>query len=278
METASVYYSNERDLLSEEAHGQFFEEHQDRLLAHTSTNMTDEEIQAAAIAFAKKNKNRIANELTDVTKYPPDTVPASVFMAGSPGAGKTEFSKRSIEILERNSNITHDVIRIDGDELRLFFSDYTGTNSYLFQGAISIIIDRIHDRVLEQGQTFVLDGTLFDYEKAAKNIRRSLSKGRPVFIFYVYQEPTVAWKFTVAREQAEGRNIPKSAFIDGFLGARDTVERIQEEFGTEVVIHFVKNDFERNEVSTIAELGHQGKKIDDYLPKRYTKDELETLL
>ena len=240
--------------------------------------MTDEEIQTAAIAFAKQNKNRIAKELTDTSKYPPDTVPISVFMAGSPGAGKTEFSKGLIGILERNSNIKHDVIRIDGDEIRRFFTDYTGTNSYLFQAAISIIIDRIHDCVLDEGQTFVLDGTLFDYEKAAKNIRRSLSKGRAVFIFYVYQEPAVAWKFTMARERVEGRNIPKSAFIDGFLGARDTVEQIRKEFGKQVVIFFVQKDFEKNEVETVVNLELGGKQIDDYLPKRYTRDELENLL
>jgi hypothetical protein len=123
-----------------------------------------------------------------------------------------------------------------------------------------------------------MDGTLFDYEKAAKNIRRSLSKGRAVFIFYVYQEPTVAWKFTVAREKVEGRNIPKSAFIDAFLGARDTVERIRQEFGKQIVIFFVQKDFEKNEVEVVVNLELEGKQIDDYLPQRYTKDELEKLL
>lgn len=65
-------------------------------------------------------------------------------------------------------------------------------------------------------------------KKAADNIRRSLEKNRQILIFYIYQKPEVAWKFTQARETAEGRNIPKSAFIDQFLGARETVARISE--------------------------------------------------
>lgn len=242
--------------------------------------MTEEEVQAAAITFAKQNKNRIARELTDRAKYPPDAVPVSVFMAGSPGAGKTELSKNLIEILEKNSTTKHGVIRIDGDEIRGFFSDYTGANSYLFQGAISIIVDRVQDLVLEQKQTFVLDGTFFDYERAAKNIRRSLGKGRRVFVFYVYQEPEVAWKFTQAREKTEGRNIPKSAFINAFLGARETVSRIRKEFGKEVVITLIQRNFEQDTVETIVQVEIQqvGKQIDDYIPKRYTRDELENLL
>ncbi len=241
--------------------------------------MTDDEIQAAAIEFAKKNKNRIAKELTDTGKYPPDAVPVSVFMAGSPGAGKTELSKSLIGILGRDSKIKHEVIRIDGYEIRRFFSDYTGTNSYLFQGAISIIVDRVQDLALERNQTFVLDGTLFDYEKAAKNIRRSLGRGRLVLIFYVYQGPEVAWKFTQAREKTEGRNIPKLAFINGFLGARETVSRLRKEFGKEVVITLIRRNFE-NDTADAAPVAieQEGKQIDDHIPKRYTKDELENLL
>lgn len=242
--------------------------------------MTDEEIKARAIAFAKQNKNRIAAELTDKAKYPPDTVPISIFMAGSPGAGKTELSRSMIEILRRNATIKHEVIRIDGDEIRRFFSDYTGANSYLFQGAISIIVDKIHDLVLEQKQTFVLDGTFFDYERAAKNIQRSLGRGRKVLVFYIYQEPEVAWKFTQARERTEGRNIPKSAFINGFLGARETVSRIRKDFGEEVGITLIRRNFEKDTVETVVPvtIAQTGKQIDDYIPKRYTKDELENLL
>lgn len=64
--------------------------------------MINEEIRVQAIEFAKRNKIRIVKELTDTEKYAPDAVPISAFMAGSPGAGKTEFSKSLIKILEED--------------------------------------------------------------------------------------------------------------------------------------------------------------------------------
>ena len=97
--------------------------------------MTDEEIREQAIEFAKKNKVRIAKELTDPTKYLPSARPISVFMAGSPGAGKTEYSKELIEILEKDDRR---FVRIDGDDIRSRIPGYNGNNSHLFQGAISM--------------------------------------------------------------------------------------------------------------------------------------------
>jgi len=237
--------------------------------------MTDEEIRAQAIEFAKQNKVRIAEEMADPAKYAPDTVPISVFMAGSPGAGKTEFSKSLIKILEADEE--RRVVRIDGDEVRPLIPGYTGNNSHLFQGAISLVVEKMHDLVLHNKQNFVLDSTFSNYAKATDNVRRSLEKSRPVFIFYIYQEPEVAWKFTQAREEAEGRNIPKSAFIEQFFGAREAVEQISREFGDTAVIFLVKKDFEKNTVENIVKIGPEGN-IDEHITERYTKDELEKCL
>ena len=238
----------------------------------------DELIKTQAEEFARANKKRLARELTDTSRYVPDDIPISVFMAGSPGAGKTEYSKNLIEILEKNKK--HKVIRIDGDEVRNRISGYTGSNSFLFQVAISIIVDKVHDMALEHKQTFLLDGTLWNYEKAIKNINRSLDakKGRMVFIFYVYQKPEVAWKFTKAREVSEGRNIPKDAFIRQFLGARETIDRVRKTFDKRVSIFLVKKDFETHAVEDIIGIEPDGKQIDEYLPERYTQNDLEKLL
>lgn len=238
--------------------------------------MTDEEIRLTAIEFAKRNKIRIAKELTDTAKYLPDIVPISAFMAGSPGAGKTEFSKSLIKILEGDNE--RRVVRIDGDEVRPLIPGYTGNNSHLFQGAISLIVEKTHDLVLHNKQSFVLDSTFAKYEKAADNIRRSLEKSRPIFIFYIYQKPEVAWKFTQARETAEGRNIPKSAFIEQFLGARGTVNRVSDDFGDKAIVFFVKKDFEKNTVENIVKIEHGKMQIDDYIQERYTRDNLEQCL
>jgi hypothetical protein len=49
-------------------------------------NEEEQQITLEAKIFAKKNKNRIAKEITD--SYPNESSPVSVFMAGSPGQVK----------------------------------------------------------------------------------------------------------------------------------------------------------------------------------------------
>ena len=87
--------------------------------------------------YARLNKNRIARDI--ISKYEPELNPVSVFMAGSPGAGKTESSKRLINELSKRED---PILRIDPDELREFFKGYTGRNSNLFQGATSILAEK----------------------------------------------------------------------------------------------------------------------------------------
>lgn len=124
----------------------------------------------------------------------PDQEPVSVFMAGSPGAGKTEASKSLLSKLE-NVEKGRKILRIDPDELRMEFEDYSGNNSWVFQPAVSILVDKIHDFALEQRQSFILDGTLSSYGKAEENIDRSLRRNRRVQILYVYLTPEQAWEF-----------------------------------------------------------------------------------
>lgn len=232
----------------------------------------DEEIKHQAIDFAKKHKDEIAKELTDVKTFEADEIPISVFMAGSPGAGKTEFSKALIGLLEARHN--HSVLRIDADDYRTRIPGYTGGNSDLVHGAVSIIAEKIHDCALANRQTFVFDGTLWNYDKAEQNIRRSLAKGRVVFVFLIYQHPRIAWEFTLRREQKEGRMIPKDAYIRQFLGAQETARRLKDTFGNDVSLMVVKKDFTKHDVESITEID-QAHPIDSVIHERYTKDELE---
>lgn len=236
----------------------------------------EEKIKLVADEFARANRQSIASELTDRLIYIPDAIPTSVFMAGSPGAGKTEYSRNLIKILEDKMN--HRVIRIDGDELRERMPGYTGNNSFLFQTAVSLVVERIHDAVLDNKQTFLLDGTFSRYNKAVANIRRSLGKGRQVRIFYVYQKPDVAWAFTKAREKVEGRHIPKDAFIQQFIDSRETINRIRKDFDNYIVISLVKKNFETHAVEDLIEIKQDGPQIEDYLGSSYTKDDLDKLL
>ena len=241
--------------------------------------MSDEEIRIAAIEFAKHNKEKIAKELTDKTLYLPSAMPISVFMAGSPGAGKTELSRNFISLLGDFGDELRGVVRINGDDVRARIPGYTGSNSNLVHGAASLIVEKMHDLVLHNNQNFILDGTFSKHEKALKNINRSLGKKRSVFILYVFQKPEIAWKFTEARERVEGRNIPRQVFIDEFLGAMQTVKAIHKEFGNEGNVHIfiVKKNYESNLVEDV-ETDPQQDFIDRHLDDGYTPEALEKLL
>lgn len=227
------------------------------------------DIEGKAVRYAKENKKDIAKRRTDPQAFLPDRKPVSVFMAGSPGAGKTEASKALLDELE-NVEQGRKVLRIDPDELRTEFEDYSGNNSSLFQHAVSILVDKIHDLALKQGQSFILDGTLSGYEMAEKNITRSLKRDRQVQILYVYLDPEQAWGFVQAREQAEGRNIPPERFIDQYFAARENVNRLKNKFGKEISVDLLLKNIDGS-----RKLYKSGiDQIDHHIPENYTRTDI----
>ena len=231
----------------------------------------EREIQEAALAFARKNKKTIAKWHTDKTRFTPEDEPVSVFMAGSPGAGKTEAS---IELLANVEESGCEILRIDPDELRHEFPNYTGDNSFLFQKGVSVLVEKIHDLALSQKQSFLLDGTLSHYEKAEQNITRSLSKGRVVQLIYVYQEPQLAWEFVKAREAVEGRRINPEHFIEQYFAARRVVDRLKDKFGTDVRVDLLLKNTDNSNKLYKAGIDQ----IDNHIPEKYTTVDLEQLL
>lgn len=235
--------------------------------------MTPEEkrIEEEALVYAKKHRNEIARRLTDPTIFVPEANPVSVFMAGSPGAGKTEAS---IELINLKGVDGAKVLRIDPDELREELPGYTGENAWLFQRAVIPIIERIHDLALDQQQSFLLDGTLSSHSVAEKNIQRSLKRDRTVQILYVYQVPEQAWKFVQAREAAEGRRIQPEDFVRQYFAARDVVNRLKAKFGKDVRVDLLmkNNDgsdrFYRNGVD----------QIDNHIPEKYSVADVRHML
>ncbi len=58
-------------------------------------------ISEEAFKFTKKNKRLIINKFIG-SEVHSNKNPVFIFMAGAPGAGKTEFSKWLIDILKKN--------------------------------------------------------------------------------------------------------------------------------------------------------------------------------
>jgi len=182
-------------------------------------------IKERAEKYSRLNKKIIAKEI--ILKYESESEPVSVFMAGSPGAGKTEASKRLIkEITGKEDSI----LRIDPDDLRKLFLEYDGKNSNLFQGATSILTEKIHDLAINKNKSFVFDTTFSKIDKAQENIKRSIKHNRLIQIIYVYQDPIQAWEFVKEREKRDGRNIPKESFIDEYFNARLVANKIKQDF------------------------------------------------
>lgn len=235
--------------------------------------MTEEEsrIQQEAIAFAKANKKAFAQELTDLKRFPADQIPVSVFMAGSPGAGKTEASQN---LIKKFSSGTKPILRIDTDEIRSKFPGYTGRNSHLFQGSTSIIADKMHDMALSNRQSFVFDGTLSNLERARENIKRSLGKSRFVQVIYVYQDPLQAWQFVKARELRDGRHVPCESFMHQYFQARENVNILKREFGSKIKVDLVVKNIDGTDFSYRENIDV----IDNYIPEKYNKDQLKALI
>jgi predicted ABC-type ATPase len=188
-----------------------------------------------AAQFARDNRRAIARELTDKTVYLPEESPVSVFMAGSPGAGKTEASQALVK------QFGH-VLRIDPDEIRMRFEEYNGKNAWIFQRATTMIVEKVLDQAFKQDQSFILDGTLSNLEVARRNVGRSLRAGRYVQLVYVYQDPVQAWHFVRDRERVEGRCVPKDQFIDQYFASRKVVNQLKQERGKALALDvLIKN-------------------------------------
>lgn len=226
-----------------------------------------------AIAFAKAHRTAIARRLADSAVFPGEENPVSVFMAGSPGAGKTEASIELLGALAADLDGVR-VLRIDPDELRAELPGYDGKNAWLFQRAVVPVVERIHDLALKQQQSFLLDGTLSNYAVAERNIRRSLDKKRLVQILYVYQEPASAWQFVQARERLEGRQIRPETFVEQFFAARQVVEQLKVKFGQLVKVDLLLKSLDGSNRSYHANV----EQIASYVPQKYSAEDVEKLV
>ncbi|MFT7688981.1 MAG: UDP-N-acetylglucosamine kinase [Candidatus Azotimanducaceae bacterium] len=231
----------------------------------------EKSIQVEALTFAREHKKSIAKRLTDRERFLPEDKPVSVFMAGSPGAGKTEASIELLALVEADSS---EILRIDPDELRHEFTSYTGENSWLFQPGVSVLVEKIHDLALKQKQSFLLDGTLSHFEKAEQNIARSLKKGRVVQILYVYQEPMLAWEFVQDRETVEGRGILPEHFIEQYFAARIVVNKLKVSFGSDLKVDLLLKNTDNSHRLYKAGVDQ----IDNHIPEKYTPESLAKLL
>src|SRR3989338_615058 len=108
--------------------------------------MNDDELKKSEQAFdwVKINHKKIIEKFASEAEYVSGVQPVTLFMAGSPGAGKTEISKRFIARFKQKP------IRIDADEIRTVCDGYTGENSHIFQKAATKGVNILYDYALSK--------------------------------------------------------------------------------------------------------------------------------
>jgi len=232
----------------------------------------DKKLCDEAMRSLKARKRELLEKFASDQRYASAKDAVSIFMAGSPGAGKTEYSVRFIEDLMKMG--ANEIVRIDPDLIREEIPQYTGGNAYIFQRPISWGVDKLHDYVLHKDKHFILDGTFSNKERSVENVKRSLKHDREVVIFYIYQKPEVAWEFTKAREEVEGRRIPKEAFISQHFGAKETAQEVKRLFGEKVELHLLIKDFRNDNLTFKLNIDS----IDGHVDFNYTEDELKKRL
>ncbi|MBU6431263.1 MAG: zeta toxin family protein [Patescibacteria group bacterium] len=119
-----------------------------------------------------------------------------------------------------------------------------------------------------------MDGTLANCDKAISNIKRSLDKDREVSIFFVYQEPLIAWEFTQKREKIEHRNIPKESFIKEFNDSKENVNKIKKYFGNKIHLNLIIKNYKYNTEQIESDVDN----VDRFINKTYNENELNNIL
>lgn len=236
--------------------------------------MHDEEdsIIKKALEYVRSNHRSLVENFISDSQYPDVEQPVSVFMAGSPGAGKTELSKRLVNYF--SDQFQEAIVRIDIDEIRTILPGYNGQNASSFQHPAGIIVDKIHDHALRTSKNFILDATFANTKTAEQNVERSLKRNRLVLIFYVHQDPLLAWAFTQKREAKEGRVVPKDTFISSYFAARENIDLVKERFGDSVLVWAVQREYSSNQYRTMFNI----QKVDNHIKTQYTREDLENNL
>lgn len=222
-----------------------------------------------ALSFAKANSRELIEQCCNTKVYTPSSEPFTLFMAGSPGAGKTEYSRNFLKELEA-TDPTQKIIRLDTDELRELLPQYNGENSDEVQAAATLLFDRAFDFIQKKQLNTIIDST-FASPRSLDNVKRALGRRRKVGIFYLYQDPLIAWDYTQKREKLEGRKVPKHVFIDAYFTAKKNVNLAKTIYTDQIELNLFEKDDDNN---FVRKAKFNIKSLDEVLKERYTREEL----
>lgn len=211
------------------------------------------------------DKNEFVQKILKMSGAEPEEFPAAIFMAGLPGAGKTELSRNLI----KDSGVK--LLRIDMDEIAARLPGYVPEKADEFRKPATKLLSEGLNYALHHKISFLMDGT-FGSARAGQNIERSLKHGFSVQIVYAFQNPRLAWQFTLAREKVEHRSIKFDGFVEAYYKTIANIKTISENYGDKITLDIaIKNA--NNQVGDWKRDVKAGE-IDKILKVEYNKDKL----
>jgi UDP-N-acetylglucosamine kinase len=226
----------------------------------------DEE-QAKQWVKDKTNQSKVVELFFETHK--PIKSKTALFMAGIPGAGKTEFAENAIKT-------NPELIPIEHDRLVEYIDGYKPEEYYKYRKAGSVLVSRILDECLRNGYAFIFDGTL-SHERGAKNIQHCLDAGYDVFVVYIAQDATLAWELTKARELVKKRSIERTGFIEACQKINSNLLNIFNKHKDDPKFHFWLIDKQgKNNTSQATAIIHDNdldsrEEIENVLKQDYNK-------
>lgn len=187
--------------------------------------------------WVRKNKKAIINDIISDSEASPDGTPRAIFMAGLPGAGKTEFTKGLNDVTEAR------FVRLDMDEIAGHIQGYEPQIADQYREAATSILNDVFSEVLKRGLDFIMDGT-FSSRYAALDVERVRKHGYNIRIIYLQQDPRLAWKFTLAREKVEHRAIKIDGFVNAYFNTISNIQQIMEKNSDIIKLDFVTKNSE----------------------------------
>lgn len=171
------------------------------------------------VTYAKEHKKEFLARIIP-EPVPPKDGRTAYLTAGGPGSGKSEF--REIMLPSKDQ-----ICVVDPDEFRAGFPGYNGKNAVEYQRAASYLVDYCFGKLIRKKLPLILDQT-FSSPRSLQNVQRLLDHGYRVILYYVYENPIIAWSFAQKRD----RIVPKEAFTRATLGAYQNVAAAWNTFGS----------------------------------------------
>ncbi len=167
-------------------------------------------------------------------------------------------------------------MRIDADEVREIFRPlgYNGRNSDIYKRGCVKGVEILFDNCLKNKYHTIVDSTFASRSVVKRNIQSAIEINAAIFIFYIYQDPLVAWGFTKIREKEEGRTIKKEMFVSSLFNFIANVNFIKQQYKDRVEVDLVEKDI----ANKIKKVKFNIENLDNYLKIKYTTKTLRDKL